>query len=306
MEQMFCNVVTAVIMGILARIHMMRVDSRQYPTCPQGVLSHLTLGAIAAFLGSLALPSLAEKEFGAVTFLALAAQQFRDVRNMERESLDNMEQTELVPRGTAYIEDIAKAFEARNYMVIITSLSVSITIFIFQAAGYDSKTGIIGGTAVGIAVIYILKKALQRTKIEEIAEIKPARLEFEGSLLKINDLAIMNIGLSSSKNIYLNNALAVEIIPRNGSAAITLSNLGQRQAIQHNASIQMGIRKDVDEPDFFPVIRRNHESGNIVFALIPMHNDMDLLIKTIKETPVLESAKRKTGILRGGDDSKWK
>ena len=111
MEQILYNIVPSIIMGIIARFHMMRVDSRQYPTYPQGVLSHLTLGAIAAVLGSVALPSLIEKEFSAVTFLALAAQQFRDVRNMERESLDNIESTELVPRGTAYIEDIAKAAE---------------------------------------------------------------------------------------------------------------------------------------------------------------------------------------------------
>lgn len=302
MEQILYNIVPAIIMGMIARIDMLRVDSRQYPTYPQGVVSHLTLGAIAAVLGSVAFPSLLLKEFNAVTFLSLAAQQFRDVRRMERESLDNIEQTELVPRGTAYIEDISKAFEARNYMVIITSLSVSITIYLIGLLKLNIWIRIAGGIIIGFCVIAILKKMLQRTNIKDIAEIKPAKLEFEGSLLKINDIIIMNVGLESSKEIYLTKALAIEIIPKNANASITLSNIGQRQAILHNASIQLGIRKDVDEPDFFPMARRNHATGSIVIAIIPMHNDMDLLIKTVLETPVLESAKRKTKISEQNGD----
>jgi len=109
MKENLLLIIIPMITGTLARIYMMRIDHRQYPSYPQGLLSHFTLGVIAAALGSLAIPALIEKEFSAVTFLTLAAQQFRDVRNMERQSLDNIELTELVPRGTAYIEDIANS-----------------------------------------------------------------------------------------------------------------------------------------------------------------------------------------------------
>ncbi|MEG3070893.1 MAG: YIEGIA domain-containing protein [Candidatus Syntrophopropionicum ammoniitolerans] len=34
-----------------------------------------------------------------MTFLALAAQQFREIRNMERRTLESLERTELVKRG---------------------------------------------------------------------------------------------------------------------------------------------------------------------------------------------------------------
>ena len=48
-----------------------------------------------------------EKDFSAITFLTLATTQFRDVRNMERNTLQQLDGYELVPRGNTYIEGIA-------------------------------------------------------------------------------------------------------------------------------------------------------------------------------------------------------
>lgn len=290
------------IMGIIARLYMMKLDYKQYPTYPQGFISHITLGIIAAALGSVAVPALAEKEFSAVTFLALAAQQFRDVRNMERESLDNIESTELVQRGTAYIEDIAKAFEARNYMAILSALSTGI---IFYSCNDILKLNIYSSislsTLTGIIVTMALKKILTREKIGEIADVVIAKIDFEGPLLTVNGVVIMNIGLSSSKERYLKEGLGVEIIPKDPKHIGTLANLGQRQAIAHNASVQLGIKKDIDEPDFTPILRRNPKTESILMPIIPIKKDESLLIDIIKNTPVLESAKGKTYYLRGRD-----
>ncbi|QEK11971.1 hypothetical protein FQB35_06075 [Crassaminicella thermophila] len=287
------QIILSLIMGLLARLYMIRIDQRQYPSYPQGLISHLTLGVIAASLGAVALPALVQKEFGAVTFLALAAQQFRDVRNMERQSLDNIEPTELVPRGTAYIEDIAKAFEARNYMVIITSLVTSITVYIIKLLKLSVYIQVFFGILVGSMIALALKRLLSRQLIMEIAEVKPANIHFDGPLLMVNDVVIMNIGLKGSRKIYEENGIAVEIIPNDANARATLANIGQRQAIQHNAAIQLGIRKDVDEPDFTPIARRNPHNGNIVMAIIPMEPNVELLVEAVNKTPVLETAKRK-------------
>ncbi|WZL74757.1 YIEGIA family protein [Clostridiaceae bacterium 35-E11] len=293
MEKYGVQIVTSLLMGLLARIYMIRIDQRQYPSYPQGLVSHLTLGVIAASLGSVALPALIQKEFGAVTFLALAAQQFRDVRNMERQSLDNIEPTELVARGTAYIEDIAKAFEARNYMVIITSLITSITIYVTQGIKFPTYLQIFFGILLGAITALFLKKLLRRQLIMEIADVHAATIHFDGPLLMVNDVIIMNIGLKGSRKIYEERGIAVEIIPRDANASATLANIGQRQAIQHNTTIQLGIRKDIDEPDFTPIARRNPHNGNIVMAIIPMEPNVDLLVEAVKRTPVLETAKRK-------------
>lgn len=286
-------IVPSILIGIIARVSMLKIDYRQYPSYPQGAFSHFTLGIVAASLGSVALPALIEKEFSAVTFLALAAQQFRDVRNMERQSLDNIEQTELVPRGTAYIEDIAKAFEARNYMTMLTSLIVSILIFIVKKYLVDRTYSVIIGCFIGIFVIILFNKIISRQLIKDIADVYPAKISFDGPLLKVNGTVIMNIGLQSSREIYLEKGIAVEIIPKDENANATLSNIGQRQAIQHNASIQLGIRKDTDEPDFTPLARRNPHNGNIVMAIVCMEPDVEMLVESVKRTLVLESSKRK-------------
>ncbi|EGL17186.1 hypothetical protein HMPREF9413_5466 [Paenibacillus sp. HGF7] len=105
--------------GIASRLYLLRTDYRQYPTYPHGKIIHVSLGVIAAGLGAVAVPALLDKNYTAVTFLTVAAQQFRDVRNMERQSLMQVDQMELVPRGVSYIEGIAMVFEGRNYLVIL-------------------------------------------------------------------------------------------------------------------------------------------------------------------------------------------
>jgi hypothetical protein len=293
MENYGVVILPSLLMGLLARLYMIRIDHRQYPSYPQGLLSHLTLGVIAAGLGSVALPALLSKEYSAVTFLALAAQQFRDVRSMERQSLDNIEPTELVPRGTAYIEDIAKAFEARNYMVIITALMTSIAIYFAHWMKQPRFVQILVGIVAGLFIMILLKGMLKRQSISEIAEVKVGKLYFEGPLLMVNGIVIMNIGLKSTRKIYEEKGVAVEIVPKNVDAKATLANTGQRQAIQHNVAVHLGIQKDVDEPEFTPIARRNAQDGTIIMVIVPTEVNRELLIAAVAGTPVLETAKRK-------------
>ncbi|MBB6216986.1 hypothetical protein HNQ80_003091 [Anaerosolibacter carboniphilus] len=293
MENYSVVILPSLVMGLLARLYMIRIDHRQYPSYPQGLLSHLTLGVIAAGLGAVALPALLNKEYSAVTFLALAAQQFRDVRSMERQSLDNIEPTELVPRGTAYIEDIAKAFEARNYMVIITALMTSIAIYFTHWIKQPRMVQVVVGILTGLLIMILLKGMLKRQSIAEIADVRIGKIYFEGPLLMVNGIVIMNIGLKSTRKIYEEKGVAVEIIPKDVDANATLANTGQRQAIQHNAAVHLGIQKDVDEPEFTPIARRNPQNGNLVMVMVPAESNSELLIAAVKGTPVLETAKRK-------------
>ncbi|KNF08711.1 hypothetical protein CLPU_5c00180 [Gottschalkia purinilytica] len=286
-------IVPAILVGFISRLAMLKIDYRQYPSYPQGVFTHLTLGIIASALGAVAVPALADNEFSAVTFLSLAAQQFREVRNLERQSLDNIEPTELVARGTAYIEDIAKAFEARNYVTMIVSLIVSIVIYLMTRMNIGLVYSISIGLIVGIVSLIYLNKAISRETLEDIAEVKIAKISFEGPLLRINDTVIMNIGSEKSRQIYKENGIAVEIIPHDKNGIETLANTGQRQAIQHNAAALLGIRKDVDEPDFTPIARRDPHTGRVVMSIVAMDPDEDCLVEAVKQTIVLESSRRK-------------
>lgn len=285
--------ITALIMGTAARVLLIKADYRQYPTYPQAYLSHFVLGMIAAGLGAVAIPALLEKEYVAITFLTIAAQQFRDVRNMERQSLDNIEPTELVPRGTAYIEDIAKAFEARNYLAIITALTTGLGVHVGYFFKVPTGIAIMIGVSAGLLIFLALKRMLKGLTIDEIAKVVPAAISFDGPLLKINDIIIMNIGLKASREIIIKQGMAIEIIPKDANGVAILSNIGQRQAVAHNAATQLGIRKDVDEPDFTPIARRNPKNGSIVMAIVTMEPNIDCFIQAVKGTPVLESSKRK-------------
>ena len=74
-----------------------------------------------------------EKDFSAITFLTLAATQFRDVRNMERNTLQQLDGYELVPRGNTYIEGIALVFESRNYLAMLTSFATTFAYIGFRS-----------------------------------------------------------------------------------------------------------------------------------------------------------------------------
>src|SRR5699024_4830750 len=131
------------------RVILLRTDFRQYPSYPQGRVIHLSLGFIASFIGAVAIPAFLESDWTAVTFLGLAATQFREIRKMERETLNNIDSMELVSRGAPFIEGMAQAFESRNYLVMFSALVTTLFSSIF-----NSWVGII----LGIIMLFIVKK----------------------------------------------------------------------------------------------------------------------------------------------------
>lgn len=281
------------ILGTCARLSMLRVDYRQYPSYPQAYVIHLTLGVIAAFLGAVAIPALLDKDFAAATFLSLAATQFREVRNIERETLNRIESTELVVRGTAYIEGIARVFEARNYIAMVTA-TVSTGGFLL---GHE-LTGswfwsVVLAVVVGIGCILVLERGMRGLKVADMATVRPATIEFDDATMVVAGNRLMNVGTETAREKYLKEGLAVVIEPKDPNAKATLANTGQRQALAHNAAALLGVKKDVDTPEFTPIVRRNIETGEVNLVLIPAERDMDALIRAVLDTPVLEGAYRR-------------
>ncbi|MDD3838952.1 MAG: YIEGIA family protein [Clostridia bacterium] len=277
-------IIFGIVMGTFARFYLLRVDFRQYPSYPQGYVIHLTIGMIAAALGAVAFPALIKKEYTAVTFLAVALQQFREIRGMERESLNKIEETELIKRGTAYIEDIAKTFEARNYIVLITSLATSIMIYLTHSVAI--------GILSGIVVVVSLKKIMDKTTIGQVADVKRGDIKFIGALLKIDDIVMMNVGLKEARQKIMEKGVAISIKPKDDNTRITLGNIGQRQAIVHDISVLFGILKETDEPEFSSIAKRDPKTGDVAIFIIPKEPDIDLIIEAVKRLPILESAKR--------------
>jgi hypothetical protein len=179
-----------VVIGVLTRLYVLRTDYRQYPTYLHERTIHVALGVIAAGLGTIAVPAIMEKEFTAITFLALAVSQFREVRNMERNTLNELDQYELVPRGKTYIEGIAIVFEGRNYLVIFTSFFSTLAYLVWN---------IWAAIVVSIICLFIAHQFMTGNRLKDIVDVEYVKPHFEGAGLYVDNIYIMNIGLSSRR-----------------------------------------------------------------------------------------------------------
>lgn len=274
----------SLLLGFTVRAFMLKIDYRQFPSYPHSYAIHLTLGAIAAALGALVIPVLLEKEFIAVTFITIAAQQFRDIRSMERESLARVEKTELIPRGEVYIEGIVKLFEARNYLALISSFAASLFYYYF-----NWLASIIGGSIVA----YILHWFMKGPTVGDIAEVQIVDIAFKGKSIGIDEVIMMNIGEEEALETWNKEGVGLKIIPKDENARATLANLGQRQAILHDLAILMGIKLDQGLQHFSPLARLNIDNGTLNIIFIPQEPDEIFIKKAVERIPVLESSQRK-------------
>ncbi|MFX3622832.1 MAG: YIEGIA family protein [Ectobacillus sp.] len=284
MNQYTYPILLGVVVGLLTRLIMLRTDSRQYPTRLHGKIIHIAMGFIASALGAVAIPSIMKKDFSAITFLTLAASQFRDVRNMERNTLQQLDGYELVPRGHTYIEGIALVFESRNYLVIFTSF---ITTFAYLAA--DS---VYAGLAAAVIGFFISKKLMSGKRLKDLVEIEHVPLRFEGAGLYIDNIYIMNIGLPARQKEILQNGMGFILKPKSIDVQITLANLGQRQAILHDVSVALGVYRDSGTPALVPLAKRDLNDGRVGVFILPQEKDPSKALTVIGNVPVLESAIR--------------
>lgn len=289
MADYFSSIVLAAILGGALRFLLLRSDYRQYPTYPHGYVSHLALGFIAAALGAVALPALLEQEYVAVTFLSLAAQQFRDIRSMERETLTKLDARELVPRGEHYIEGIARTFEARNYLVMGCTLIISATDLwlLRECSPWLRGCGLL---LTALLLYMAVRNVMEGKSVEHLATIRPGKIIFKGANVFVDDIHFMNLGLDEAKAEFLKKGMGVVLEPKDIDASATLANIGQRQAIAHICAKLLGIYKDVDTPEFTPLVRRDVKTGRLGLLIIPATRDWDALLDAVKRVPVLEGS----------------
>jgi len=272
-----------VIIGTISRVIMLRTDYRQYPTYLHGKIIHLSLGFIAASLGALAIPAIMEKEFTAVTLLTVAATQFRDVRNMERNTLTEVDSYELVSRGKTYIEGIAISFESRNYLVMFTAFLTTLTFIIWNVF-----------TALVVAIICLVLShvLMSGSTLKEIVHIEHSEIHFEGAGLYVDNIYIMNIGIPERQEEILKYGMGFVLKPKNINTVTTIANLGQRQAILHDVSVALGVFRDSGTPALSPLIKRDLDDGRLGIFILPQIRDTELAKSVIGAVPVLESAVR--------------
>lgn len=269
--------------GVICRLYLLRTDYRQYPTYPHGKIIHLALGVIASALGAVAIPAFLKEDYTAITFLTVAAQQFRDVRNMERTTLTEIDKHELVPRGGSYIEGIAKVFEGRNYLVIFTSFVTTFATVLFTWWG---------GVIVGILSLLLSRILKSGNNLKHIVDIQAAEVRMDGHDLYVDDIYIMNVGSEDAQKQIRENGLGIVLAPKNQNANVTISHPGQRQALLHDVSTVLGVYTDEGEPSLTPLAKRDMKTGRIGVFLLPLVNDMEKAKIVVGNTPIIESAIR--------------
>ncbi|MCY9657131.1 YIEGIA domain-containing protein [Paenibacillus chondroitinus] len=289
-------ILTAMIMGTLARILVLKEDYRQYPSYPNGYMIHILIGFIAATLGAVFVPALMTSNWTAVTFLSLAIQQFRDVRKTEKESLKELENTEFTPRGDAYIDGIAKTFESRNYFALVVSICTAASMQIYkpQMRILDIALGVI----VGFVVLMVLKRFSKGKQVGDIAIVQEGKIEVKDSELFVDGIFVSNlVGTDNAQKMLTKEGLAVTILPKEDHFRITLDNFGQRKAILFEATRTVGVKR-------YHYTRKDFESGKTIIVIVPLVRDMKKLIYSIKNTPLLESVKKSHALMDTGVGSK--
>lgn len=277
------SVILGTAFGMAARVSMLRSDYRQYPAYPHGRIIHLSLGLIAGALGAVAVPALYKKDYTSITFLALAAQQFREVRNMERNTLTSIDHQELVPRGASYIEGIAVVFEGRNYLAILSAFVTSLA---------SMLTGWIGGLVVGAGALFIVHRFMKGKSVKDVALVEEQPLRIEGPNLYVGSVFLMNVGLEENRDIIREHGIGIVLTPKNADACVTISHMGQRQAILHDVSTRLGVYRDDGEPGLLPIGKLELSTGKLGLLVLPRDKDVRKAITAVGAVPLLEAAVR--------------
>lgn len=286
--------ITAIVIGTLCRFFVLRVKDKQYPSRPQDYIEQIIVAALAASLGAIALPALIDKEFSALTFLAVGIQQFQGLAQQEQITLENIDNDSLLEKGQPYIDEIASTYEVRSYISLFSSLIASI-VYIYIARKYDASTltCILFSALGGVIVALIFRRLLRRQSVNDIADIYLAKINFDGPLLKVNDVTMTNIGLKDSRKKYLENGLAIEIVPKDMASFGTVNDIGQQKAIMHNIYIHLGMDKDVDDRDLLALSKTDLKKKSVVIVMIPLLKDEITFMNVAGSTPILDTSKGK-------------
>lgn len=283
-----------VICGTTARYISLVIDYRQYPSYPNGYLINLVTGFIASGIGATAIPAILEKNFEAVTFLFLATEQFREVRSIEKESLQDLDNVEHVFRGEAYIDGIAKTFEARNYFSLLVAFISSLAMHVVPHK--IMWINILCGVLAGIVTLYVLKTFSKGKNVGDIADIKLAKITVKNSELYVDDIFVTNhLGTDKSRELVKNSGIAAVIYPKERHFNRILDHNGQRQAIIFETCRILGLKR-------YHYTKRDYDTGRIAVVMVPIIHDEGAFIETIKKTPLLESIKKSYRIMKANSN----
>jgi hypothetical protein len=288
-------IVLGVALGVLTRMLLLAVDEGRFPSRPHGRINYVFLGLVAAVLGALAPAAVLTADYTAGVFLAIGLSQFHQVRQIERAMLRALDAVALVPRGKAYIEGLSMMLETRNYLVMLTAMLAT-------AGGVILGMG--GGAAVGVACgLGVTVAARTGASLGGVADVGPAELSVEDGQIRVGGTPVH--AETPDLRAALPHAVGLRLRPRGIAARLSLAEPGQRQAVLHNVSANLGFhrsrpcpagpdgRRDPADGALLPAAAVDPASGDLAVLCFPAVGSADLAAAVARDTPLLETIRHR-------------
>lgn len=278
------RILLGILMGTVARFVTLRIDLRQVPSYPNSYFINLVNGFFAASLGSVAIPSLLSNDFAAITFLMLAVQHFRDIRRQIQESLEQIDPSGFVPRGSAYIDGISKTFEARNYICLLTSLGTVLALYLTMNENLwiNAATALVTGSV----LIWCMVRFTKGKRIGDICTIHLGEISVQDSDLYVDGIWVTAmLGLDKRQKLFLDEGVALVATPKAEKHRLTLEHDGQRAAMLYDAARSFGTKE-------LSFMKRSLSDGRVVIAFVPIIKDEEKILRAVRNTPILESVRK--------------
>ncbi|MBX6350034.1 MAG: YIEGIA domain-containing protein [Clostridia bacterium] len=266
--------------GLFERAYFLWADVRQFPTYPHNRVIHFFLGFVAAMLGALAVPAIATHNFIAGVFLAAGAQQFHAVRTVERRMLAELDRSEPVPRGPAYVEAIAMGFEARNYTVVLTSLATSFAAWLW---GWPA------GIATALAAVLVAEWVLGFPTVGEVATVEPLAPRVEGDAVVFGTARVV---LPREAPVPSSAVRALRLSPRRPGDRLALCAPGQIQLILFEVAAAAGILHPGIEA-CLPKAHFDPGSASLIVTYVPADPEFDSALAAVRHAMLLQPAARR-------------
>jgi hypothetical protein len=266
--------------GLATRALYLARGHRMFPTYPHGLIIHFFLGFVASALGSLAVAALSTANLTAGVFLAIGSAQFHSIRDIERSYMAAVDKDQAVPRGSSYVEGMATAFEARNFLVFTVAAAAT------AAAHW---LGWLPGVVVGGAAGLLLEPLVEGPTLGDICQAATATVAVDGGRLWVGDAEVGAVDAAKA-DLFRRHGVAVELKAKGFREWQTLRNPGQLQAILHDFTQLVG-RYEADD-GFWPLVHVDGERRRVLVATVAERALEPADLASVRHFTVVETAYR--------------
>lgn len=141
---------------------------------------------------------------------------------------------------------------------------------------------------VGSALIWAMVHFTKGKSIGDICTLHFGEVDVKGSNLFVDGIWVTGmLGLQKRQKLFIEQGIALVATPRSEKQRLTLENEGQRSAMIYDAARSFGTKE-------LWFTKRSLSDGRIVIAFVPIVNDKELILAAVRNTPILESVRKRS------------